>query len=81
MSTEFIFTREMKPRDVHIGICENMIKVLYGASDEAGEEERDQFTARYQAALKAGFDQLATFVIEQGRDLIKTEPNSSHLSY
>ena len=81
MSTEFIFTREMKPTDVHIGISENMSKILYGTNEETAVEEKNEFTSGYKAAFKVGIDKLAAYVIEHGRPLIKSEPNSSSLPY
>lgn len=81
MSTEFIFTKEMKSREVHIGICENMSRILYGSSEETEAEEKDQFALGYQTALKEGTDKLAVYVIEQGKPLMDSDPNSSLLSY
>ena len=81
MSTEFVLTREMKPIDVHAGICENMSKMLFGTGEEAAEAEKPKFTEGYRAALKAGIIKLATFVMEQGRPLVGSDPNSSLLSY
>jgi hypothetical protein len=69
----------MKPKDIHIGISENMSKILYGTNEETGDEAKTQFITGYKAAFTAGIDKLAVFVIEQGRSLIKSDPNNYFL--